>query len=176
MPHITKPNLTEYKPFYQGYMDKMAGTLHFDLLQTQVESLRRVYSSISENQIDMPQEQGKWSYNQLFGHLLDTEKIMHFRALMIARQPGVTLPGFDQDVYVAEGNFVGRTVFSESMDGLALNRQLIRSFLTSLTEKQLMHTGEVDGHSMSVRALIFIICGHMQHHLDAFYRSRSWIL
>jgi hypothetical protein len=174
MPYITKPDLMEYKPFYQGYIDKMKTEILPEYFQEQVYLLERVYKDLSGNEIDVPQSPGKWSYNQLFGHLLDTEKIMHFRALMIARQPGIVLPGFDQDLYVLAGNFNGEMTFSATMQGIAANRHLIVSFLASIREEQLLNVGQVDGHPMSVRALLYIICGHMQHHLEGFYRSRRW--
>lgn len=176
MPHITKPNIGEYKPFYQGYIDKMDELILPELLEKQVHLLKRVFTDLSTKDIDTPLATGKWSYNQIFGHLLDTEKIMHFRALMIARQPGVSLSGFDQDLYVSAGNFTGKEAFSRSMEDIYANRQLIASFLHTIREDQFFNTGDVDGHPMSVRALMYIICGHMQHHLEGFYGKRGWIL
>lgn len=176
MPHIAKPNPMEYKPFYQGYIDKLEGLSMPELLMEQVPRLNRIVEDFSENEIDLSPEPGKWSYNQVVGHLLDTEKIMHFRALMIARQPGVALPGFDQDLYVAAGNFTGKDILWTSLKGIIANREGIVAFLDTLHEEQLVNIGEVDGHPMSVRALIYIICGHMEHHLAGFYASRGWKL
>ena len=176
MPHIAKPNITEYKPFYQSYMDKMEKFILPEMVEEQVQLLERVYTDCSEKAIDEPLSPGKWSHNQIFGHLLDTEKIMHFRALMIARQPGVALPGFDQDLYVSAGNFTGKAAFSNSMEGIRANRKLILSFLETVREDQYVNVGEVDGHPMSVRALLFVICGHMRHHLEGFYSHRGWTL
>ncbi|WP_158859568.1 DinB family protein [Lunatibacter salilacus] len=176
MPHIAKPNPMEYKPFYQGYIDILEGLSVHELLIDQISRLNRVFEDLSEEEIDLTPVPGKWSYNQVFGHLLDTEKIMHFRALMIARQPVVALPGFDQDLYVAAGNFVGKEILSGSMKSIIANREGIVAFLDTLRSEQLEHLGEVDGHPMSVRALIYIICGHMQHHLAGFYASRGWKL
>jgi len=176
MPHIGKPNPIEYKPFYQGYIDKVEGLSVPELLMEQVPHLNRVFEDLSEEELDVYPSPGKWSHNQVFGHLLDTEKIMHFRALMIARQPGVALPGFDQDLYVAAGNFTGKTVFEGSMKGIIANRKMILSFLETLHSEQLAYVGKVDGHPMSVRALIYIICGHMQHHLAGLYDSSRWQL
>lgn len=176
MPYIAKPNPLEYKPFYQGYVDRMEGKSVPDIIMKQIPLLKRVFEELSDGEIDVSPAPGKWSYNQIFGHLLDTEKIMHFRALMIARQPGVVLPGFDQDLYVTSGNFIGKEVFSDSMKGIIANRESILAFLNSLHPEQLANMGEVDGHPMSVRALIYIICGHMQHHLASFYAVRGWEL
>lgn len=176
MPYIAQPNPMEYKPFYQGYIDKLAGMSVPELLMKQLTQLNRVFEDLSEEEIDVFPSPGKWSYNQVFGHLLDTEKIMHIRALLIARQPGIVLPGFEQDLYVASGNFIGKEVFSDSLKGIIANRESIVAFLNSLHPEQLVNMGEVDGHPMSVRALIYIICGHMQHHLAGFYALRGWEL
>jgi hypothetical protein len=172
MPHITQPNPIEYNPFYQRYIDRIKGFPVHDLLTQQIPLLFEVFEDVSEDEIDLPMSPGKWTYNQLVGHLLDTEKIMHFRALMIAREPGVSLPGFDQDRYVAEGNFTGIPALASSIKGIIANRKGILSFLETLRSEQLENVGEVDGHPMSARALIYIICGHMQYHLASFNPSK----
>lgn len=168
MSDLIRPNPSEYNPFYQGYMDQMVGFSIQERLSIQSFLLEEVLDDLETDQVDQPMAEGKWTYNQAVGHLLDTEKIMHYRILAISREPGIALSGFDQDLYVAQGNFVGLDVFQSNLNGISLNRNLLRFFLDGLQNEQLLLSGTIDGHPMSVRALYYIICGHMQHHLLLF--------
>ena len=40
---------------------------------------------------------GKWSLQEVVGHVLDFERISAYRTLLIARGDGAPLPGCDQD-------------------------------------------------------------------------------
>ncbi|MCC5937029.1 MAG: DinB family protein [Lunatimonas sp.] len=168
MPELIKPNPGEYNPFYQGYMDQMEGFSIQERLSIQSFLLMEVLDSLEADRVDQPMAEGKWTFNQAIGHLLDTEKIMHYRILAITREPGIALRGFDQDLYVDRGNFVGLEVFQANLNAISLNRNLLRFFLDGMQDDQVLLSGTVDGHPMSVRALYYIICGHMQHHLLLF--------
>ncbi|WP_209330535.1 DinB family protein [Lunatimonas salinarum] len=173
MSALIRPNPGEYNPFYQGYMDHMEGFSIRERLSIQSFLLEEVLEALDAENVDKPMAKGKWTYNEAIGHLLDTEKIMHYRILSITREPGIALPGFDQDLYVASGNFIGLEVFHSNLNAIALNRNLLRFFLDGLNDEQLTLTGTVDGHPISVRALYYIICGHMQHHLLLFRQYLS---
>ena len=53
---------------------------------------------------------GKWSVKEVLGHVNDTERIMSYRALRIARGDQTPIEGYEQDDYVAGGKFDRRTM------------------------------------------------------------------
>src|SRR5690606_32925198 len=102
---ITTPDSDEYGEYYENYISKVRGQDISALINSQVAELRSFFNPINEEQSIESYQEGKWTYKQLLGHINDTEKIMFFRALCLARKEQQPLPGFDQDVYVNAANF-----------------------------------------------------------------------
>ncbi len=106
---------------------------------------------------------GKWTIKQVLGHMTDTERVFAFRALCFSRE-SITLPGFDQDIYMDKATFSSR-----SMEDLACEYKCVREssmyLLSSMTEEQSMQKGIASGHPVSIRALAYMMAGHEMHHL-----------
>ena len=92
---------------------------------------------------------------------------MLFRALCIARGEKKQLPDFDQDEYVAQGRF-SSVSFSDLIRDFKMQRLALLSFVPTLPEEVLDWVGSVNGNPISSRALLWIIPGHMEHHLRIF--------
>jgi hypothetical protein len=162
---ITTPDSDEYGEFYENYISRMRGRDISALINSQVEELRSFFSSVGEEQSIKSYQEGKWTYKQLLGHINDTEKIMFFRALCLARNEQQPLPGFDQDVYVNAANFNGVSL-SSLLEDFELVRRSISFFIDNLTNEAASRQGKVNDQTMSVRALLHIIPGHFEHHLE----------
>src|SRR5690606_35944861 len=102
---LAAPEKTEYGEYFDTYISKVRGSDIAELLLSQVEELRFLVDQLTEEKAIQPYAPGKWTYKQLLGHINDTEKIMFFRALCIARNEQKAFPGFDQDDYVQVANF-----------------------------------------------------------------------
>ena len=101
---------------------------------------------------------------EVLGHVIDTEKIMAYRALAIARGEKQSLPGFEQDEYVAESNFNNRSLddlINEFLTARESNLILFKSF----DEEILNRRGIASESEITVLALIYIIAGHEKHHM-----------
>jgi hypothetical protein len=85
--------------------------------------------------------------------------------LCIARGEKKSLPGFDQDDYVKEGNFNSRELFELNYDFRLLresNILLFRSFTPEMMKKR----GYANDTSVTVLAILFMIAGHERHHMN----------
>jgi len=106
---------------------------------------------------------GKWTIKELAGHVIDTERILTYRLTCFARAEQHALPGFDEDDYVANAHFSDRSLLSLSEEFALLRKSNLYLF-NSLTEKELDRSGTASERQISVRALLFVIAGHLIHH------------
>ncbi|MFI5237024.1 MAG: DinB family protein, partial [Ignavibacteriales bacterium] len=124
-----------------------------------------ILNSFSEHRGNFRYADGKWTVKELVGHLLDSERVFAYRALCIARGEKKSLPGFEQNDYVMEGNFNRRELFDLNYEFRLLresNLLLFRSF----TPEMMQRKGFANETTVSVLALIFIIAGHEKHHMN----------
>ncbi|WP_162417983.1 DinB family protein [Cyclobacterium roseum] len=161
---LPEPKAGSYKPFYKGYVARVLG---MDLRKISVEQenfISTVFKDLSPAAASARYQPGKWSFNQLLGHMLDTEKIMHFRALCISRGEKASFPGFDQDLYVHSADFDYQSP-QKLLAAFLLHRELLWEFIEQISPEKWHLEGRVDNHPMSVSALVYIIFGHMEHHI-----------
>jgi len=100
---------------------------------------------------------------QIAGHLSDDERIFVYRALCLARNEPLALPGFDENEYVRFAGFETRS-WSELLGELRAVRNATLAFFRGLTPEAWRRRGSVNGYPASVRGLAFHIAGHELHH------------
>jgi DinB superfamily len=162
---ITRPTTDEYAPYYGTYINKVPERDLVDLLSQQIEETSILLASISEAQASMAYATGKWSIKEVVGHLSDTERIIAYRALRIARGDVTPLPGFEQDDYVRTAGFDSRQL-ADLIDEFRSVRAATLSLLCTLDATALQRHGVANGMPVSVRALAYIIAGHERHHVE----------
>ncbi|WP_339924690.1 DinB family protein [uncultured Cyclobacterium sp.] len=158
------PNTGDYPLFYKRYVELASGKALKALSDNQETFIKKLYGSLSTDQGILSYSEGKWSFNELLGHIIDTEKLMHFRALSISRGEKSNLPGFDQEVYVANADFNNQTP-EKLLSTFLMHRELLWHFIEAIPVIQCGNIGTVSSNPMSLSALIYIIFGHMEHHL-----------
>ncbi|MFY0601998.1 MAG: DinB family protein [Cyclobacteriaceae bacterium] len=162
---VSRPKSNEYNSFYQGYVDCVTDDDIVKFMEDQLENIEDYLLTLSFDGLGYRYAKEKWSIAEVVGHMIDVERMMSFRAFSFARGEQQALPAFDQDQYVKYGNFNSRSKNSllEEIEGLRVaNIKLIETF----DEEMLNKTGIASGFSFSVRALVYIIPGHFQHHLN----------
>lgn len=165
---MNKPQKSEYAPFYQGYIDAVPdGVAILEFLETQRKAFFSYISRYSEADLDFRYAAGKWTRREVIGHCVDTERLMSFRGFTFLRGDRQALPGFEQDDYVANGDFNFRSLDSliREFDGLRRSNIELYSPLAHRPEKWDL-TGVATGKTFTVRALVFILAGHLQHHFQ----------
>ena len=85
--------------------------------------------------------------------------------MRIARKDQTPLESFDENAYVANGNF-GRRSLGDLLEELQVVRASSIHLAKSLDADALARRGTASGHAVSVRALFYIIAGHERHHVD----------
>lgn len=158
---------SEYGSYYSRYISLSNGVDLADQLEYQRSEMLSLMQSISEEDAMYAYESGKWTFKEVFGHVIDTERIMDYRALAFARGETNPLPGYDQDVYVKHSRFNSYSQ-KQLMDQYIAVREATVQFFNSLNNEELMRAGVVNSTSFTVRALGYVIAGHEHHHLNLF--------
>ncbi len=160
-----RPDPGDYAPYYETYVKLIEGDDILKILNEQGKRTQDILNSFSEHRGNFRYADGKWTVKELVGHLLDSERVFAYRALCIARGEKKSLPGFEQNDYVMEGNFNRRELFDLNYEFRLLresNLLLFRSF----TPEMMQRKGFANETTVSVLALIFIIAGHEKHHMN----------
>lgn len=161
--NVKRASKGEYNPFYAGYISMISEEDVIGYMINQHQRFMDYLNTLSQDDLGMSYTPGKWTRAQVIGHIIDTERVMAYRALCIAKGEQVMLPGFDQDQYMAESNFNARTKESFIHEFDFMRRANIEMFC-SWNEQNIKHTGNANGSVCSVAALLSIIAGHLEHH------------
>lgn len=156
--------LIHVPPYYQNYINQVPDVALTEALRGSLEALNGPLQELLLAIGDTVYETGKWTVKDILQHLIDTERVMSYRAMRFARLDETELPGFDQDPYVPAANAARRAVPVLLEELKAVRISSIYLF-ESLTYDMLQHSGIANGNRISVAALGFIIAGHQYHHL-----------
>jgi hypothetical protein len=162
---IPAPAPDEYAPFYSGYISHVSGRDVSAILDSQPAELRGLIQPLAEEDGAARYEPGKWSVKEVLGHMADTERVMSYRMLRVARGDETPLPGFEQDPYVAAARSDTRTLDS-LLSELEAVRSATVSLVRSLGEEAWGRKGTASGRAVSARALAHIVAGHWAHHVQ----------
>lgn len=160
---ISKPLANEYANFYQGYIELVGEEPILQYLNVQSDSFVQFLKEIPTDRLKDAYEPGKWTIAEVIGHVIDVERVMAYRALRFSRADKTVLAGFEQDDYVANGHFNKRSLESLVAEFEGLRIASIE-MINGIDEDQSLYTGEANGAIFSVRALIYIMAGHVAHH------------
>ncbi|MFZ4862212.1 DinB family protein [Sphingobacterium sp. Mn56C] len=152
----------EYPAIYQDYIETIVGDVKEELIQ-QVESFPEFIKTIPEELGDFAYAEGKWSVKEILCHILDTERVMAYRALRFARNDMTALASFEQDEFVANGRHNERSFASIIEEFIHLRKSNLILF-ESFNQHELARKGMASDRLISVRAFIYVIAGHLNHH------------
>lgn len=163
---IDRPGETEYAPFYAGYVQSVPDGEVFEVLARQPDALRSLLAELSAAQADFRPGPAEWSIKEVVGHINDSERIFSYRALRISRGDSAPLAGFEQDDYVREANFGERTL-PDLLEEFELIRRANLLAFSGISQSASQRQGTASGYNISVRALLYIMAGHVEHHLES---------
>jgi hypothetical protein len=165
------PEPSEYAPYYGRYISLVPAGV---AITTQLErQLPATLALVRELDPEYRYAPGKWNVKQVVGHLIDTERVMAYRALRISRNDPTPLVGFDQDVLVNGAVFEQQSI-EELLEEFEAVRRSTLCLFRPLTPDMWLRMGTASEKPVSTRALAYIIAGHEAYHAKLFdesYRS-----
>lgn len=165
-----RPAEDEFAPYYGRYIGRVPQGDIVALLAEQLPAVLDLLDDVDEARASHRYEPGKWSIRQVIGHIADTERVMAYRALRIARGDRTPLPGFDENAFMTLAGFDERSLLS-LVDEWATVRRATLALYEGLDPARAEERGTASDNPVSVRALAYIIHGHVEHHL-AILRER----
>ena len=160
---IPAPLDTEYAPYYGTYIKKAPPGDLFATFERQSRAVASLPSLLDESGEMARYAPGKWSVRELIGHLVDAERVFGYRAFCISRGDKAALPSFDEDHYVAAAGEHERPLSEIAADFVAMRTVNLRLFRT-LGPEQWARMGTASQNPVSVRAIAYMMAGHVEHH------------
>jgi hypothetical protein len=157
-----RPQSDEYDPYYDRYISLIGTEDVVPALEKQAPVTVALFQSASAK-ADFRYAPGKWSVKEMLGHINDTERIMSYRVLRIARGDRTPIEGYEQDDYIRNGNFGQRTL-TDLIEEFAEIRRATLALLRNLDAEAGARRGIANKLEISARAVAYVIAGHELHH------------
>ena len=158
-----RPQKGDYAIYFEKYIDLVPSGDFLEILREQQREITRLLSPLTGQQAEFSYGPGKWSIKEVVGHVNDAERIFAYRLLRIARGDQTPLASFDQDPYIAAGNFSARTM-ADLLQEFSVVREASIALIRSLDDAAWHRRGIAGQKEITVPALAFILAGHERHH------------
>ena len=171
MKTITHPAPDEYADFYAGYIQ--SASARDDVLAafpTQINEMKAALGNLTDEQSlfrDAPKE---WSIKEVIGHINDVERVFSYRLICISRKDETPLPGMDQEDYVREAGYYSYP-FADLLSEFEHLRRANIIAINNMQEEAADRRGTASGFPVSVRALIYMMVGHVDHHMASLHEK-----
>lgn len=167
MNKLSPPNSNEYAEFYAGYVQR--ATSKGDVLAAlpnQIDKIQAALGNLSDEQALFRDAPNEWTIKEVMGHLNDVERVFSYRLLRVSRNDSTPIPGFEQNDYVREAGFDSHPIKDLIQEFEHLRRANVLA-IQNMTDEAALRVGVASGYPVSARALIFMLVGHVDHHLES---------
>ena len=158
-----RPERAEAAPYYFRYIDLVPGEDVLPRLDFQLGETLAFLGRVGEDKSLHRYAPDKWSMRQVLGHVNDAERVFLFRALWFARGFDTPLPSYDEKTatVVAQAD---RFPWSAHVEDFRAARLSTLAFFRNLPAEAWMAQGVASDNPFTVRALAYILAGHVAHH------------
>jgi hypothetical protein len=160
-----KPEKSEYDPYYEKYISLVADEDVVPILAGQSTELQGLFTGLPEEKGAYAYADDKWTIKEVLSHLIDGERMFAYRVFRIARGDKTPIEGFEQDGYIENSHANGRS-FAELLDEFNLLRRANVLFFNNLKSDDWLRIGTANKVEVSVRAIAFVMAGHIRHHIN----------
>src|SRR6478672_3714152 len=162
---LGRPEKNEAGAYYFTYIDRISGTDVVGTIENQLDASVAFFSEISEAKSLYQYAPDKWSIRQVLNHVTDTERAFAFRTLWFARGFDSPLPSYDQNV-AATGAEADRISWAAHVEEFRRVRLSTISLFKNMPSQAWTRSGIASDNPFTVRALAYIIPGHVVHHIS----------
>jgi len=176
MTALARPAAGEYDPASSGYV-ALAPALDNPVhqLTAQRDCVHDVYARVTDDRVRHRYVPDKWTVRDVLGHVCDTERILAYRLLRVARGDATPLPGFDENAYVPAAAF-GRRPIGDVLEEWMAVREATIALVRGMPDEAWTRRGVANDQVVTARGILYVLVGHVEHHLkvlDERYGVRS---
>jgi hypothetical protein len=167
----TPPTAEEYAPFYADYVQRaQAKGDVIAALPQQIEDIRSALGKLNDKQARFRNGPEEWSIKEIVSHLIDTERVFSYRLLRVSRNDKTPLPGFEQGDFVRESG-ADELAFDDLLNEFEYLRRANMLAIKNISEESAARVGSASGAAVSAKALIFMLVGHVEHHMASLHEK-----
>jgi hypothetical protein len=168
---LSLPTAEEYAPFYADYIQRASrrGNV-LAALSLQIEELLNALDPLTDAQALFKPGPDEWSIKEVVGHLIDGERVFSYRLLRVSRNDPTPLPGFEQEEFVRAAGFDNIPLGDLASEFEFLRRANILA-IRHMSEAAVDRRGTASGVTVSARALIHMMVGHVDHHMASLHEK-----
>jgi len=160
-----RPAPTDFAPGNAEYVDLVPEDDIISAMEQQSSETQKLLSSLDESKAAYRYADDKWSVKEVLGHVIDSERILAYRMLAIARGETASLPGYEENDYVRAAKF-DTWRLTDLAEHYALTRRSNIVLLSNLPEEAWDRRGTANDNPVTPRALAWMIVGHERHHVN----------
>jgi hypothetical protein len=168
---ISPPASDEYATFYADYVQRAAQrNVGYAALTHQIDELHAALDALTDPQACFKPGPTEWSIKEVIGHLDDVERVFAYRLLRVSRGDATPLPGFEQEDYVRAAGF-DLYFLNDLVSEFEFLRRANMLAIGHMSEEAINCRGTASGYTVSARALIYMLIGHVDHHMASLHEK-----
>jgi hypothetical protein len=162
---MKKTELKNINDYFANYIKNVKEEDVIEALENSLNYALEFIPNIPSEKLDYRYLPEKWSIKEILIHLIDSERILSYRALRFARNDKNELLGYDQDEYIKYSGANKRSI-ADILEDFSIARKANVILFKSFNDEMLSRTGIANKREISVITLGFLLSGHLLHHLN----------
>ena len=159
-----RPRVGEYAEYFEPYVLLVDDANIVEAMAKQAVEVRKFFDSVAAAELEVLHGQYTWTLKQVLGHCIDTERVLGYRANCIAVSETADLPGFEHDDFVANVDY-NSVPIGDLLDEFLASRRSHELMFGRFSESNWTRSGKASDSLISVRALAYVMVGHVRYHL-----------
>ena len=163
---MDKPQMGEYNPYFQKYINLVGNGNFLVLLKQNTDESLLFFKTIPAEKHNYRYAEKKWTIKELLMHIIDTERVFAYRALVSSREDSTTiLCSMNEDWYASHTDVSNRSMDS-LIEELSIVRKSTEFLFKYITEEQSKFMASIGKDKITARAIGYITIGHILHHIN----------
>lgn len=160
-----RPQKQDHIGYFEYYINLVPENDIISALKNNGDSISSFFKSIPSDKADFKYAEGKWSIKQLLNHIIDTERILSYRALRFSRGDNQMVLSFDENLYADNAN-LSKSDLNLLIEEFETVRKATILQYSQLSDKELALKGSSPSGENSVLSIGYMLCGHATHHVN----------